>query len=76
MHRKQYTVFFSILLVTNQSWIIFNTARESLTALLYILWVFYLSGQCTIKKIYEETNMSHVSWVLYWSGIESNTKNI
>ena len=39
-----------------------------------LFWVMHLSGQCTIKKGYKETTMPHISLVLYWSGIESNTK--
>ena len=37
--------FSSILVVTNQSRINSNATRQSSTALLYVLWVLYPSGQ-------------------------------
>ena len=66
--------FLIILLVTNQSEISFNAARESSNGSSQIFWVIFLSGQYTIIKGYKETAISHISWVSYWLGIDSNTK--
>ena len=63
-----------ILLVTNQSRIIFYVTKEISTALPHIFWVIYLSGRYIIIKGSSETTLSHIFWVLYQSGIESNTK--
>ena len=64
--------FLIILLLTNQSGISSNAARESSTASSHMLWDIYWSGKYIIKEEYKETTMSHISWVLYWywSGIE------
>ena len=50
----------NILLVTNQSRIIFNAAREPLTASSHILQVLYYSGQYTIKNGYSEATLSYI----------------
>ena len=68
--------FLIILLVTKQSEISSNDARELSTASWHILWAIYLSGQYTIKEGYKETTKSHISSVLYWLGVERNTKKI
>ena len=53
--------FLIILLVTNQSEISFNAARESSNGSSQIFWVIFLSGQYTIIKGYKETAISHIS---------------
>ena len=66
-----------ILLVTNQSGINLNAARESSTASSHIFFFSYTFIRAiwyTIKKRYKEAAKSHVFWVLYSSGIESNLK--
>ena len=52
--------YLNILLVTNQSGIIFIAAREPLTDLSHISQVLYYSGQYTIKKGYSETTLSYI----------------
>ena len=66
--------FLIIFLVTNQSEISFNAARESSAAWSFFLWVMYLSEQYTIKEGFSETFLSRISWVLYQSRRESNTR--
>ena len=73
---KAVSSFSSILLVTNQSGINFNAARKWLTSSSHVPWVIYLLGQYSFKKWYKKTPKPHISWVSYWSGIESNTKNL
>ena len=50
-----------ILLVTNQSGISFNAARELSAASSDIPSVIYLSGEYIINERYKETTMSHTS---------------
>ena len=52
---------------------VWNAARESTTALSHIFWVWYWSGEYIWKTI-SRNNSSHISRVLYQSGIEPNTK--
>ena len=52
----------------------FHAASQSSAALLHIFWVLYLLGQYIFIKGSLEMTQSNISWVLYWSGIEFNTK--
>ena len=46
--------FLIIFLLTNQSGISSNAARESSTASSHMIWHIYLSGKYTIKEEYKE----------------------
>ena len=68
--------FSIILLLTDQSGINLNAARQSSKASSHIFWILNLSGQYINIKRSSETTLSHVPWVSYQSGTESNTKKI
>ena len=67
-------IFFNHFIVTKESGISFNAARESSTASSHNSWVLKIIRSIYYKKESSETTLSHISWVLYWPGIESNKK--
>ena len=66
---KSSVSYLIILLVTNQSRTNFNVGRKALTAFSHFLFYIYQGINGSL-----ETTLSHISWLLYWSGTESNTK--